>query len=912
MSGINGLYVASNPTALTAQFNLTRNMSELATTLTRLSTGLRINTAKDDPAGLIASELLKSDIAGTNQAITNIQRANGMLSTADSAMANIGTLLTDIKSLVVGAANTGAMNKDQINANQLQVNATLEAIDQIAMSTTYGGQKILDGSMDFQTDICGGTTDGISNLSITSANFGTSDKIDVDVKIQQAAKRGTLIYQGTGVEQKTTFDVTGSTGTKTITVGNDGQFTSNEEIAKAINAVSDSTGVQARVEGGKQRGSIILSSVGKDNDIVITALKEGVEFGDYDFKIVSGAATAVALDSGTNTVTITIAQGATAADVITAINNACESGNTGEVSGMTGLFNASALKGDGTSGLVMAQDSSAIYGSLNLDNAIRFTGMASSSGSGAAPIIRIVKGNYGDELSASLVPPTDEDLRNGIASGQAILEIRLKVDANGNSITTAKQLADFFDTLESSGQTGGISAELVYPPGVDPNGRTWVTDNCGNQTMVEDCSANYGNGIVDPTRKETTCGAEENDIWLMGSNQQLYTKRAELNLSGASGGFTDLTIMGREKGTGVAGTEIVITVSTDKLVENKDANGNNISGSYANAINAIYNKELDKLTIYLASGATVTEQDLKNYINNTGGIREYFYASGAGTATLNIPSGADVGYNLGKLTDSWVVDIDRDSVYSGDVAMSGGISMLGASDSSSRLILEATEYGSDNFVKVAVREGSFRTFCPMGLEMCYLAGTDVVGTINGFSATGRGTTLALDNADLSLSFDTNNEVGDTSFSITGGGALFQIGPDVVSAQQKRLGIPSMMTTNIGGVSGKLFQLKTGGDADLVTSDASRKLADKIVNESISFVANARGRIGAVQKSLFDPMINVLQDQLVSLTDAQGSIANADFAEESSNLTQLQLLLQSGMATLGIANSLPQYAASLVR
>ncbi|MCL2742586.1 MAG: hypothetical protein FWE67_01900, partial [Planctomycetaceae bacterium] len=150
------------------------------------------------------------------------------------------------------------------------------------------------------------------------------------------------------------------------------------------------------------------------------------------------------------------------------------------------------------------------------------------------------------------------------------------------------------------------------------------------------------------------------------------------------------------------------------------------------------------------------------------------------------------------------------------------------------------------------------------------------------------------------------------FDITGGGALFQIGPDVVSAQQKRIGIASMMTTAIGGTSGRLFQLKSGGAADLTTSDASRKLADRIVNESIAYVANARGRIGALQSSLFDPMINVLQDQLVALTDAQGSIANADFAEESSRLTALQLLLQSGMQTLGIANQLPQYAASLVR
>ncbi|MCL2743495.1 MAG: flagellin, partial [Planctomycetaceae bacterium] len=286
MSGVNGLYVASNPTALSAQFNLVRNMGELANTLTRLSTGLRINSAKDDPAGLIASELLKADIAGTAQAITNIQRGNSMLSTADSAMGNINSLLTDIKALVVGAANTGAMNADQINANQLQVNATLEAIDQIATSTTYGGQKILDGSMDFTTNA--NLTGGLSDVTVTSANFGTGNSIGVNINVYQAANRGALIYNGTGVNQRTTLDITGSVGTKSITVGTNGQFTSNQQIADAINTVADSTGVSAFVEGKAARGSVVLSSTGANNDIVITATEEGLDAGNYSFRITQG------------------------------------------------------------------------------------------------------------------------------------------------------------------------------------------------------------------------------------------------------------------------------------------------------------------------------------------------------------------------------------------------------------------------------------------------------------------------------------------------------------------------------------------------------------------------------------------------------------------------------------------------
>jgi flagellin len=142
--------------------------------------------------------------------------------------------------------------------------------------------------------------------------------------------------------------------------------------------------------------------------------------------------------------------------------------------------------------------------------------------------------------------------------------------------------------------------------------------------------------------------------------------------------------------------------------------------------------------------------------------------------------------------------------------------------------------------------------------------------------------------------------------------LFQLGPDVVSQQQIRVGIGSMLTTNLGGASGFLYQLKSGESANLQLSDNSRKLADKIVNEAISNVANVRGRLGALQRGTLEPNIAALQDSMVALTEANAMITNADFAVESSNLTRLQLLIQAGAQTLGIANQLPQYAASLVR
>ena len=277
-----GLYVASNATALGAQFNLTRNMGALGETLTRLSTGLRINSGKDDPAGLIASELLKAQITGTNKAITNTQRANSLMAMADSGLAQIGNLLNDIKGLVVESANTGTMTAAQIAANQMQVDAALDSIDRIARTTNYGGKKLLDGSLGFQT---AGMGPGIGNVQINSANFGTADAVGVNVNVQAAADYARLTSYGTGVGVDTVFDVIGNIGSATVSVG---AGSTNDDIAAAINRSSDSTGVLAYVEGKESYGSIVLSSAGSGNDILVTALQAGLDNGNYEFRITRG------------------------------------------------------------------------------------------------------------------------------------------------------------------------------------------------------------------------------------------------------------------------------------------------------------------------------------------------------------------------------------------------------------------------------------------------------------------------------------------------------------------------------------------------------------------------------------------------------------------------------------------------
>ena len=143
--------INTNVGALIANTNLAKSQSSLSTSLERLSSGMRINSGADDPAGLIASESLKSEIQGIQTAVDNSTRASNVISTADAALGEVSNLLVSIKGLVVQAANTGGLSADEIQANQLQVDSAIASITRIANSTSFGGLSLLNGSLGYIT-----------------------------------------------------------------------------------------------------------------------------------------------------------------------------------------------------------------------------------------------------------------------------------------------------------------------------------------------------------------------------------------------------------------------------------------------------------------------------------------------------------------------------------------------------------------------------------------------------------------------------------------------------------------------------------------------------------------------------------------------------------------------------------------
>jgi flagellin len=164
---------------------------------------------------------------------------------------------------------------------------------------------------------------------------------------------------------------------------------------------------------------------------------------------------------------------------------------------------------------------------------------------------------------------------------------------------------------------------------------------------------------------------------------------------------------------------------------------------------------------------------------------------------------------------------------------------------------------------------------------------------------------------MDMTLNTSFGAGKTSFDITGGGALFQLGSNVNSNEQISLGIPSVTASSLGNSTvGFLNQIVTGGPDSLVGGQSEQ--AGQIVDQAISQVSVLAGQLGAFQTNTLATNVNSLNVAIENVTASDSSIRDANFAQETSNLTRAQILVQAGTSVLATANTTPQDVLTLLQ
>ena len=373
--------INTNINSMTAQRNLSTSQSSLATSMQRLSSGLRINSAKDDAAGLAISDRMTSQIRGLNQAARNANDAISLSQTAEGALSGISDNLQRMRELAVQAANGTNTATDRASI-QNEVSQLAQEINRVAGNTQFNGQNLLDGTLtgaSFQVGANANQTIGFSIGSAKASDLGSNRVSTTTGTGIQTAQLGTAAG---------TAPVNGFTG-DTLTIAGNGTTASTSALAAGTSAKA----VAAAVNG-------LTSQTGVTATATTTATLSGVTAGAISFKLTAGNSTAVTISATVSSASdlSAIAQAVNAQSSVTNVTaTADKSGNlvftdnagndiklqnlSGAAAGLTGAT----LKGADAAATAVtlaaaaaAGDAATVGGQVSFDSASGFTVSAST------------------------------------------------------------------------------------------------------------------------------------------------------------------------------------------------------------------------------------------------------------------------------------------------------------------------------------------------------------------------------------------------------------------------------------------------------------------------------------------------------------------------------------------------------
>ena len=243
---MSGLSIANNLLANQASLNLNRNQALLGNTVNQLSSGLRINTAADDPSGLAIAETLQSQVNGFQQAVKNVQDANNAATVAEGALQTTTDILQRIRSLAVQASSDITSTADKANL-QVEVQQLLLEVNRISQNTNFNGQQLLDGShAGFQGAVSSSLVITANSVLATGGNGAIPGNANFLIATLQASNAN--------------FFTTGPGGTTDGTIELQVVNTGSNIVAQSY-GISSATGVVTTLGSAVAGGGITVDNV---------------------------------------------------------------------------------------------------------------------------------------------------------------------------------------------------------------------------------------------------------------------------------------------------------------------------------------------------------------------------------------------------------------------------------------------------------------------------------------------------------------------------------------------------------------------------------------------------------------------------------------------------------------------------
>ena len=844
--------INTNIASLNAQRNLDKSQSSNQQALQRLSSGLRINSAKDDAAGLAISTRFTSQIKGLNVAVRNAGDGIALAQTAEGALGSMNDSLQRIRELSVQSANATNSDVDR-DALQAEVSQLVAEISRTADETDFNGRKLLDGSFSasFQVGANAGQTIDVSISELTTDKLGSSDQAGVSAQgVANKLENGDLVINGENIRASVSGDDNLS-------------FADNEMsgIAKAaaINESSAETGVTATVDENVVLGSKMEAGAADATTLTVLTLN-GVE---------------VSLQGTDGTDDADLA--ATRGSVISAINAKAE---------QTGV---TASDGGNDGGVILtAADGRNITMSSDVAD-ISVFGLADE---GSA--IGVEETSYAGFTLTAENANTDIDITGGNGTGNG--DLTNSGLAAGNFSSQTAITSSTVETAGKSNATADITA--ATPVALTLTGFT-------NAAAAIGLDVNFGTDATVLTGAAIATAV--NDV--LTSNGFSSQVEGAVTADAASIGHALSAALGEQTSIdrGIQDGDITlnnITVpassSLDDTASDTTANSSKAESSGI-AVAAAINSVSDDTGVT----ATVNANEL------TGGAAPAGLFSGDGTTALGA---TDKGHTLELTINNVKVTLTENNDYEKNKAAAitainevSGQTGVVASDNGESLTLTAADGRNISmFAESSTSYDATTTAAEKGTESALLK-TNIANFGLSRDDVGLNQTTELDGA---VATAVGNQFSYESTAIT---TFSTVTLDSASAFDVSYGTSGEKgLSDSGFVAGTFGGGEDGqaiSDIDISTVDGANK-ALVAVDNAIAQVASQRADLGAVQNRM-ETTVSNLQVTSENLNAANSRIQDADFASETAELQRTNVLQQAGISVLAQANAAGQSVLSLL-
>ena len=942
-----------NTGALMAAASATSVNKDMETSMERLSTGKRINSAKDDAAGVAIASRLTSEIRGTNQAIRNAQDGQALINTAEGAHKEIENILQRMRELAVQSSNDTNDTADRANL-QLEVDALITEIDRISQTTTWAGQSLLNGtakgalatsfddkatfnlqvgansaSANVITANIGATTSAALGLGATASS--SSSAASSDNPARMSIDGGTITVEGDLVNGDSfSFDINDIA--VSVTYSTTDEYTN--DLAGLGAQLKDK--VDALVAAGTITSPVSVTNNG-DGSISLSVSDTPTMDTLVASQNAASSTTAISVTGNTIAVTGTFAYEKAATEVVTiaagdvtdALAASAAAGDSFSLTVGTTVLSYTAGTADDIDDLVTGLTSDSDYSSAD------FTVAKDSAGTGLLVTSKTTGAvDFGTVTLATVGTAGTSAPGSVTTSGAGADEISASI--NGVTVTYSAAANDGF-ARTNVGAASGLATAIGNQAGLE------------NVTVVDN-----GDGTISLSQSTTpVLEAAEVALNNAGAASISYDDAGVITVGGS---FVD----GKSYSFNLFGEDISITASTDDgFADSKEG----IAAQIAEAINSAGIHGVTAAKTANATSVTLTAKVAVENTNVASGSQFLVATTGLNaTATLNISSdtsattaSAEVG-NVTAAAANYAVTGDIATLTVGSVELSFTTTTTSTTLDALITGLQAhSDYSASGFTIAADTAGT-------GINITYgTTGSRVDDEIN-FSTTGdtpssttgsittqgvatavdgKGITAATYTAGDSYSFD----VAGQSFSLVVGADGYNNDKDGVSQQMMDLindaGIAGLtVVANKGDSAGvsitrALTGVTSGSGGSTVlenvvvmdaagqtgTSSASNAIsiteADSAtsalsrIDTAIASLTSQRASLGAVSNRI-DSTVSNLTNVAINLEGGRGRIEDADFAAESTALSKSQILAQASTAMLAQANASKQSVLSLLQ